>query len=159
MMLDIKSEQKWPLTATKCFLSQTGSSSQGSFHFYTLRPKGAFFCTLKSDWQTLPVWYNVFIVSSSRKSDKRWPFPEAGEGIRYWRWLSLPAARLNPRNAVMGTWSCLGPPKRVGVSFFAWAPILQKEMWNIHEKPQSIPAQKRYSFLRQTIRPRCPLAW
>ena len=34
MMLDIKNEQKWPLTTQKSFLSQTGSCSQGSFHLY-----------------------------------------------------------------------------------------------------------------------------
>ena len=57
MMLDTKNEQKWPLTAQKCFLSQTGSSSQGSFHFYMARclvhaifrtPAGVFFIVIKS---------------------------------------------------------------------------------------------------------------
>ena len=44
MMLDTKNEQKWPLPAQKCFLSQTGSSSQGSFHFFMYAtPLGCFF--------------------------------------------------------------------------------------------------------------------
>ena len=83
MMLDIKNEQKWPLTTKKCFLSQTGSSSQGSFHFYmtdhrsqlseparfvTLPPGQGIFYPLRQDGDTAP---NQCLQQKSRQPKGR----------------------------------------------------------------------------------------
>ena len=63
MMLDIKSEQKWPLTTKKCFLSQTGSSSQGSFHAASRR------------WQFVS---GVQLIITARTRSIRYLAPGAG---------------------------------------------------------------------------------
>ena len=63
MMLDIKSEQKWPLTTKKCFLSQTGSSRQGSFHAASRR------------WQFVS---GVQLIITARTRSIRYLAPGAG---------------------------------------------------------------------------------
>ena len=66
MMLDTKTEQKWPLTTKKCFLSQTGSSSQGSFHAASRRwqfvPGAQLIVTARTrSFRYLAAWAGYFL--------------------------------------------------------------------------------------------------
>ena len=91
MMLDTKNEQKWPLPAQKCFLSQTGSSSQGSFHFLCMPPHwGVFLCPairLTKSARLISYFYCFKLAKSGQRlpSSRGWrrhPAPKSAEFSR-----------------------------------------------------------------------------